>query len=226
MSFERSLCHVAAALVAVGIANGLLPGEEVGEVPVYSVAEITFQGPLHTAKDSPARDVHLEVAFRHESGSPEFSVQGFFDGDGQGGIEGDVFKVRFCPHEGWEMDAERSDLQRTATRWPATRRLCHSDTVEVAWILGCRRRERPGRRWYRRSDGLHQFIFGNTHYTILTEHGLNGKPTGGNITEDMATNAKFNARSARSSRRRMSSIQCGVVRTAKVHVVSRRSTTS
>ena len=121
MSFERSLCHVAAALVAVGIANGLLPGEEVGGVPVYSVAEITFQGPPQTAKDSPARDVHLEVAFRHESGSPELSVQGFFDGDGQGGIEGDVFKVRFCPTQAGKWTLSRSDLQRTATRRPAPR---------------------------------------------------------------------------------------------------------
>jgi len=48
-----------------------------------------------------------------------------------------------------------------------------------------------GRRWYRRSDGSHQYIIGNTHYTFLTEHGLSGKSTGGNIAADMAANAKF-----------------------------------
>ena len=52
-------------------------------------------------------------------------------------------------------------------------------------------RAAQGRRWYKRSDGSHQFIFGNTHYTFLTEHGLHGKPTGGNIADDIAANARY-----------------------------------
>ena len=38
MSFERSLCQIAAALVAVGIADGLLPTAEVARVPVFQAA--------------------------------------------------------------------------------------------------------------------------------------------------------------------------------------------
>ncbi len=74
-----------------------LKAAEIESVRQYSVAEIAFTGPHQTASDTPARDLPFAVTFRHESGSPEFSVQGFFDGDGSGGIEGNVFKARFCP---------------------------------------------------------------------------------------------------------------------------------
>src|SRR5437773_2265898 len=85
----------AASLMAFG--TGFAPAAEVASVPVYSPAQITFAGPRQSAADTPARDVQLAVTFRHESGSPELTVHGFFDGDGAGRIDGNVFQVRFCP---------------------------------------------------------------------------------------------------------------------------------
>lgn len=104
-----------ASLILVLSARLLQPlasAEELASAPVYSVAEIVFAGPQQSAADVPARDVHLAVCFRHESGSPEFTVQGFFDGDGQGGVEGDVFKVRFCPTRSGGADRFRPRLDR------------------------------------------------------------------------------------------------------------------
>ncbi|MCF7669432.1 MAG: DUF5060 domain-containing protein, partial [Verrucomicrobia bacterium] len=42
-------------------------------------------------------EIRFYADFRHESGSPIYRVHGFWDGDGQGGIAGGVFKIRFCP---------------------------------------------------------------------------------------------------------------------------------
>ena len=131
------------------------------------------------------------MTFRHESGSPEFKVQGFFDGDGKGGIEGDVFKVRFCPTQPGKWTLTECDVE-LAMNSPVSikaimswrRRRCCTDS-------GWRMKTSPEQRWYRRSDGSHQYIFGNTHYTFLTEHGPSGKPTGGHIADDMAANAKY-----------------------------------
>ncbi len=190
MNSIRLLCHIAAVVVAGGFANSLLPGAEVGIAPVYSVAEISFQGPRQTAQDAPARDVHLAVTFRHESGSPEFSVQGFFDGDGQSGIEGDVFKVRFCPTQAgqWTLSEVTSNAEQLAGQHRGDHVTATPSKLHGYWVADD---GSAGRRWYRRSDGSHQFIFGNTHYTFLTVYGLNGKPTGGNIAEDMAANAQY-----------------------------------
>lgn len=89
-------------MVAKAIVIWLLAGSgsvwaaaEAGRGGVYAVVELAFRGPLQGPRDAPARDIELQVRFRHESGSPEYAVQGFWDGDGRGGTTGNVFQVRF-----------------------------------------------------------------------------------------------------------------------------------
>ena len=72
---------------AVSLVTGCVTcAAELASTPVDCVTEVTFAGPRQTAKDSPARDVQLSATFRHESGSPQITVQGFFDGDGFCGV--------------------------------------------------------------------------------------------------------------------------------------------
>ncbi len=70
---------------------------ETGKAEVYSIVELTFKGPEQNEKDVPARDIDLWLRIRHEGGSPEYKIHGFWDGDGNGGTSGNVFKIRFCP---------------------------------------------------------------------------------------------------------------------------------
>ena len=70
---------------------------EIRKADVYSIMELTFHGPMQNQTDVPARDIDFWVRFRHESGLPEYKIHGFWDGDGRGGIGGNIFKVRFCP---------------------------------------------------------------------------------------------------------------------------------
>jgi len=177
-------------VLSVGLLQQVATAEELSSVPVYSVAEVVFAGPQQTASDTPARDVQLAVCFRHESDSPEFTVQGFFDGDGQGGIDGDVFKVRFCPTRlgKWTIADVKSNAQELAGQHRGDYVMATESKLHGFWVPDD---ESAGRRWYRRSDGSHQYVVGNTHYTFLTEHGLSDKPTGGSIAADMAANAKF-----------------------------------
>lgn len=185
-----SLLVLTVLALSTGLSSPAAAAEELSSVPLYSVAEIVFVGPRQTAAAAPARDVQLTASFRHESGSPEYTVQGFFNGDGQGGSEGDVFIVRFCPTRPgkWTIVDVKSNVRKLAGQHRGDYLTATESKLHGFWMPDD---ESAGRRWYRRSDGSHQYIIGNTHYTFLTEHGLNGKPTGGNIASDMAANAKF-----------------------------------
>jgi hypothetical protein len=164
--------------------------EALATVPVYSPIDITFSGPRQTARHVPARDIQLAVTFRHENGAPAFTVQGFFDGDGKGGVEGDTFKVRFCPTQTgtWHVTDVAAKAPELAGQHLGDTVVATPSALHGFWIPDD---ESAGRRWYRRSDGSHQYIFGNTHYTLLTEHGPDGELPGGNIAADMAGNAKY-----------------------------------
>ncbi|HUQ69921.1 MAG TPA: DUF5060 domain-containing protein [Planctomycetaceae bacterium] len=165
-----------AALVApVGFAA------EAGRCETYAVIELAFRGPLQSPQDSPARDVELRVTFRHEAGG-EHELSGFHDG-------GSDFKVRFCPTKPgrWELarvasNARQLDGQRQGDHVTATAARNHG-----FWEIDA---ESPGQRWYRRSDGSHQFIFGNTQYSFLSGMKDDG-PSGNDIATDVAANAGY-----------------------------------
>jgi hypothetical protein len=175
--------------MALLITNAYAAGEAVRGC-VFSVLEISFSGPLQSPSDAPARDVDFWVLFRHESGSPEHKVHGFWDGDGKGETSGNVFKVRFCPTDAgqWNLaevhsNAAELDGQRKGDFVTATESDRHG-----FWVVDP---ESPGQRWYMRSDGSHQYIFGNTHYSFLSGYEKGNKPTGNDIAADVAGNAKY-----------------------------------
>jgi hypothetical protein len=153
---------ILAILLLAGLA-GPASAAEVGSGPVYSVVELTFVGPTQTPQNRPAVDVDFWVRFRHESGSVEYKVHGFWDGDGFGGTSGSVFRVRFTPTAPgrWdliEVSSNRAELAGQKQGDFVTATLPAAS--HGFWI--------PEGPWFKRSDGTHQFIVGNTHYDFLS----------------------------------------------------------
>jgi hypothetical protein len=64
---------------------------------------------------------------------------------------------------------------------------CTSSNHKGFWEVD---HEQTGSRWYKRSDGSHPYILGNTLYSFLSEY-YKGKPTGGSIRRDVEENAKY-----------------------------------
>jgi len=163
---------------------------EVGKIGQYSVVELTFDGPVQGPKDVPARDIDFWARFRHESGSHEYKIHGFWDGDGKGGTVGGVFKIRFCPTIAgrWDLvEVYSNKLELNGQKQSHYITAVATDHPGF-WIVDP---DSPGRRWYMRSDGSHQYIFGNTHYTFLSGYQPGGKPSGNDIAADIACNAKY-----------------------------------
>ncbi len=70
-----------------------------GTLEKWATVTIDFQGPAHSAKDNdpnPFLDYRLAVRFTGPCGRT-YDVPGFFDGDGAGGLTGNVWRVRFSP---------------------------------------------------------------------------------------------------------------------------------
>ena len=163
---------------------------ELARGETYSVIELSFDGPHQTAKDTPARDIDFSVTFRHENGLDEYTVLGYWDGDGHGGINGNQFKVRFTPTR-----AGRWGLVSVQSNTPLLRGQHLGDyVVAVAsankgfWIPDINSQQHS---WYQRSDGSHQYIVGNTHYTLLTETEPSGRETDSSIATDIVKNAQY-----------------------------------
>lgn len=163
---------------------------EIGKTGVYSIVELTFNGPNQNEKDVPARDIDFWLRFRHESGSPEYKIHGFWDGDGNGGISGNIFKARFCPTR-----TGRWNIVEVYSNKPGLQGQKQGDYLWATpseypgfWIVDT---NSPGSRWYMRSNGSHPYIFGNTHYSFLSAFQTGNKPSGNNIATDIAGNAKY-----------------------------------
>lgn len=150
---------------------------QTGKGLVYSVIEVAFTGPDQGPGDSPARDIDLLVRFRHESGAPEYLIYGFWDGDGKGCTHGNVFKVRFCPTKSgkWVLAEVRSNHEQLRDQHQGDWVLVEPSSLHGFWEVDT---GSPGRRWYRRSDGSHQYVTGNTMYSFLSETYLDGRPNG------------------------------------------------
>ncbi len=163
---------------------------EIAKTTQYFVVELTFEGPVQGPKDVPARDIDFWARFRHESGSPEYKIHGFWDGDGKSGTAGGVFKIRFCPTNAgrWDMVEVYSNKQELQGQKQGQYVIAIASDHPGFWIVDS---DSPGRRWYMRSDGSHQYIFGNTHYTFLSGYQSGDKPSGNDIATDVAGNAKY-----------------------------------
>jgi len=164
--------------------------EQIGQGGVYSVVELSFRGPRQSPADAPARDIEFWVRFQHQSGSTEFKVYGFYDGDGRGGSSGNVFKVRFSPTETgrWRLVEVCSSAPELAGQRQGDYVAATSSDRHGFWVGDP---NSPGRRWYMRSDGSHQYIFGNTHYSFLSGYKKGNRPSGNDIAADVAGNAKY-----------------------------------
>jgi len=165
-------------------------GQEIAAGGLYTVVELSFEGPRQGPTDVPARDIDFWIRFRHESGSPEYKIHGFWDGDGKEGTSGSVFKVRFCPTKTgrWDLaevysNARELNGQKQGQYVTATASDCHG-----FWIVDD---DSPGRQWYMRSDGSHQYIFGNTHYSFLSGYYTDSRPSGNDIVTDITGNARY-----------------------------------
>ncbi len=189
--------HVTRLIFGFVVLGGLLvlpgragAGAEVGAGGVYSVVELSFKGPPQKAADAPARDIDFWVRFRHESGSPEYKVHGFPDGDGRGGLAGDLFKVRFCPTKAgrWELVEVHSNAKELAGQKKGDHVTATPSKHLGFWTVDA---ESPGRRWYRRSDGAHPYILGNTHYSFLSGYRDGDRPSGNDIAADIKANAQY-----------------------------------
>jgi len=164
-----------------------LRAEEIAKASQYSVVELIFDGPEQGPKDVPALDIDFRVRFRH-------TIHGFWDGDGKGGTAGGVFKIRFCPIKPgrWDMVEVYSNKTELNGQNQGQYVTAVASDLPGFWIVDP---DSPGRRWYMRSDGSHQYIFGNTHYSFLSGCRQDGKPSGNDISNDIAGNAKyFNAK--------------------------------
>jgi len=130
-------------------------------IPRFHVAELTFHGPAESNTDTPARDVELSVTFRHHDGNTSIRLPGFWD-------SGDVFKVRFCPTiiGDWTVADTASNAAALKGQRVSDVFHCTDSPHRGLWIAD--------EGWYRRSDGSHPFIVGNTHYSFLSRQ----KPDG------------------------------------------------
>ena len=186
---NRKVWFLSALLLLVFFCSQIRAAE-IMKADVYSVMELTFEGPVQGPKDVPARDIDFWVKFRHESGSPEYKIQGFWDGDGKGGMSGGIFKIRFCPTKSgrWNLVEVHSNQKQLNSQKQGQYVTAVASKHPGFWIVDP---DSPGRRWYMRSDGSHQYIFGNTHYTFLSGYKNGGKPSGNDIAADVAGNAKY-----------------------------------
>ena len=177
------------AAMASGIMSATTGAGEIGRGEVNAVLELTFRGPEFGPGDAPARDLAFRATFRHEDSGDSLTIPGFWDGDGQGGAVGDVFRVRFRPTSPgrWTLVAVESIAEGLDGQHRGDHVLTLPSDRPGGWKVDD---QSPGRRWYRRDDGTHPYLIGNTHYTFLSGQGPDG-PTDRDIAADVAGNAKF-----------------------------------
>jgi hypothetical protein len=163
---------------------------EIGKAEIYSVVELSFKGPQQNETDIPARDIDFWLRIRHESGSSEYKIHGFWDGDGKGRTSGNIFKVRFCPTK-----TGRWNIVEVYSNKPGLHGQKQGDYLWATasdhpgfWIVDSKS---PGSRWYKRSDGSHPYIVGNTHYSFLSGYQKDNKPSGNDIAADITGNAEY-----------------------------------
>ncbi|UCD53571.1 MAG: DUF4038 domain-containing protein [Phycisphaerales bacterium] len=183
-----NLLRVFSCVLLALITSGSTSSSAATEVPCYGVHEVDFEGPTCGPADTPARDVELVTQWRHESGGT-YTIHGFWDGDGTGGIRGNVFKVRFCPTSPghWRLVRTTSNAAELNGQKEGLAIACTASHRPGFWEVD---RTQMAGRWYQRSDGSHPYIFGNTMYTFLSERNNTG-PSSGNIADDMRGNAEY-----------------------------------
>jgi hypothetical protein len=95
MSREHLACGL---FLAVALTALTVVGDEF-RFAKWSKIELSFRGPASLGRGEPNPfAARLDVDFRSPGGR-HYRVPGFYDGDGRGGLDGDVWKVRFSADE-------------------------------------------------------------------------------------------------------------------------------
>jgi hypothetical protein len=159
------------------------------DIPLYTVYELNFQGINYKSKDNPVRDIELLTTWQHESSMHTIRIYGFFDGNGKGNIEGSCFKVRFCPVEPgvWTLKQVQSNDKMLNGQHQGLQVNATQSDHPGFWEIDT---NNTGNRWYKRSNGTHQYITGNTMYSFLAEYNKE-KPSDGNIKDDVIGNSGY-----------------------------------
>jgi len=189
MSKLKKICFLVITLLLTIIPPETTFAGAYGKVPLYDIHEITLSGPTYGPQDSSARDVNLVTKWCHESGQPSYQIYGFWDSDGKGGQSGNVFKVRFCPTKlgKWTLVNTTSNKSELNGQKEGYSIVCVSSSRKGFWKVD---KDAAQGRWYKRSDGSHPYIIGNTMYSFLSEYNDKG-PTGGNIADDISRNSRY-----------------------------------
>ena len=88
-----------AALSACAIDVAELCADDGKHFAKWQPVELAFRGPASRGRGSPNPfSISLDVVFKSPTGKT-YAVPGFYDGDGKGGLDGDVWKVRFSADE-------------------------------------------------------------------------------------------------------------------------------
>jgi len=112
---RRTLSAAGASAVQVSLRAptavnvGMNAGEVMGDLKAWHPVTVRWRGPAASeAGDdpNPFLDYRLQVRFTGPSGQ-RYDVPGFFNGDGEGGGEGDIWQVTFAPDEAgrWRYEA-------------------------------------------------------------------------------------------------------------------------
>jgi len=88
--------------VAVLIASLMTPAVAAAQVPataeLYGVHEIVVTRPMSSwAPRNPFRDFTLNATYQHIPSGKIVNFWGFYDGNGAGGMQGDIWRIRFMP---------------------------------------------------------------------------------------------------------------------------------
>ncbi len=93
------LVGVALLLMATITASMPAHGNEMATFAKWSKVELEFNGPSSLGMGEPNPfQIHMDVAFSGP-GSQVYTIPAFYDGDGVGGLDGNVWKARFSPDE-------------------------------------------------------------------------------------------------------------------------------
>ncbi len=96
---RRTIFIISPLIIFCAFVLTSVDGKELETYPIWSKIELEFSGPTSLGMGDPNPfQIGMEVRFSGPS-DQEFNVPAFYDGDGSGGMDGKVWKVRFSPDE-------------------------------------------------------------------------------------------------------------------------------
>ncbi|MBN2091378.1 DUF5060 domain-containing protein [candidate division KSB1 bacterium] len=181
--------HITASLLILIMVSSSLYTQKPNQIEQFDVFELNFNGPEYSEKDNPTVEAEFTTFWQYENNENFVKIAGFWDRDGQGGAKGHIFKVRFCPTRPgkWTLAKVVSNIPELNGQQAGFSLVCVKSDRKGFWVVDD---QNSGGRWYRRSDGSHQYILGNTMYSFLSECNWEGSNTG-SIQKDVSENAKY-----------------------------------